>query len=265
MTTDRLLHSLGTPISATLRWLDTLLLLMVETFGDRYRRTKLAAFVAIGEPLGVIAVFALTHSLISSTPPFGTSNMLFFSTGILSFYLFFHISWRLRSWDWLRRLPRTTEFDLLLVNVFDELITKIVIIVICAVGLWLWGVSEAIPNDPLLCLLALGIIAMMGIAVGLINAVISAFFFAWLYIYAIVIRGWLAFSGVLFVVDWMPPQLREVAWYNPLAHAITLYRVGYYRGYPHASLDMQYLVVSTACMLVVALTALTVTKQWRTR
>jgi capsular polysaccharide transport system permease protein len=238
---------------------------MAASFGDRYRRTKLAAFVAIGEPLGVIAVFAITHSLISQTPPYGSSDMLFFSTGILPFYLFFHVSWRLRSWDWLRRLPRMTEFDLLCIHVLDEFLTKVIIIALCAIGLWLFGVSEAVPQDPLTCLLALSIITAMGVAVGLMNAVISAFFFAWLYIYAIVIRGWLAFSGVLFVVDWTPPPMREVASYNPLAHAIILYRLGYYGSYPSATLDMQYLLLSTAAMLAMAVFALVATRQWRTR
>ena len=158
-----------------------------------------------------------------------------------------------------------TEFDLLCVHVLDEYLTKVIIIVLCGLGLWLWNVEEAIPSDPLLCLFALLIIAAMGISVGLINAVISAFFFAWLYIYAIVIRGWLAFSGVLFVVDWMPIKLREIAEYNPLTHAIILYRVGYYGTFPSGSLDLQFLLVSTGVMLALAVVLLLSTKRWRTQ
>jgi len=250
-------------LGAFFAWSQTILLLMAESFGDRYRRTKLSVLVAIGEPLGVIGVFSLTHSLVSVQPPFGPSNLLFFSTGILPFYLFFHISWRLRSWDRLRRFPRASEFDLLCVQVFDEYLTKIVIIAIVAVGLWLWGIGAAIPRDPLECLLALVVISLLGIAVGLLNAVISAFFFAWLYIYAIMIRGWLAFSGVLFVVDRMPPMFREIAVYNPLAHAITLYRTGYYSGYPHSSLDMSYLLSCTGGLLAFATLSLMATRSWR--
>ncbi len=41
------------------------------------------------------------------------------------------------------------------------------------------------------------------------------------------IRGWMAFSGVLFVVDNMPPNLRDIALWNPITHAITYFRIGY--------------------------------------
>jgi capsular polysaccharide transport system permease protein len=248
---------------ALLRWLGSIFFLMAESFGDRYRRTRLSAFIAIAEPLGIIAIFSLVHSLMTPRPPFGTSDILFFSTGILPFYLFFHISWRLRSWDLLRRLPHTTEFDLLLVQVFDEYLTKIIIIAICGVALWLNGTEEAIPQDPLQCLMALWVIAAMGIAVGFINAVISAFFFVWLYIYAVLIRGWLAFSGVLFVLDWTPPALREIALFNPLAHGIIYYRAGYYHGYPQLSLDIQFMLLTTTGLLFFSIVALLSTRPYR--
>jgi ABC-type polysaccharide/polyol phosphate export permease len=134
---------------------------------------------------------------------------------------------------------------------------------LCYLGLWLYGVPEALPLAPLQCLAALAAITSLGIAVGLINAVISAYFFAWLYIYAVLIRGWLVFSGVLFVVDRMPPQLRDIAVWNPLSHAITWYRVGHYAGYPANSLDRQYLLVSAFVMLAVAWLVLTSTRRSR--
>lgn len=252
-------------LRAILGWIELMLVFMADTIGDRYRRTRLAVLIAIGEPIGVIAVFSLTHSLISPVPPFGSSTVLFFATGILPFYLFFHVSWRLRSWDWLRRLPRMTEFDLLVVHVLDEILTKVIIILLCAFGLWVLDVPDAWPNDPLVCLLALFVGSAIGIAVGLINAVIFAFFYAWPYIYAIVIRGFLAFSGVLFVVDWMPVPLREVAAYNPIAHYITLYRAGYYQNYPSATLDMQFLLLTTTGMLALSAIFLLGTRAWRTR
>ena len=65
-------------------------------------------------------------------------------------------------------------------------------------------------------------------------------------------RAWLAFSGVLFVVDWMRPQMREIAVYNPLTHAITLFRDGLYVNYPTNTLDVQYLLLSTAVCVSLA-------------
>ncbi|MCC8431691.1 ABC transporter permease [Reyranella aquatilis] len=246
-----------------LSWASNLIFLMGTSFGERYRRSKLSILLAIGEPLGVIAIFAGTHSLITSRAPFGPSVVLFFATGILPFYLFFHISWRMRAWDHLRRLPRVTEVDLFLIHVLDELLTKVVIIIILGFAIWLTGIEQAIPQDPLRCLLALLIIAVQGAAVGLLNAVIAGFFFSWLYIYAILIRGWMAFSGVLFVVDYMPPALREIAIWNPITHAITYYRFGYYADYPHRTLEMEYLLWSTAGLFFFAIVAIVSTRPYR--
>jgi capsular polysaccharide transport system permease protein len=250
-------------VTAPGRWCAILLLLMVENLGVRYKRTRLATAVAILEPLGIIGMFALVHSLISIRPPFGSSFLLFFATGILPFYLFFHVSWRIRTWDALRRLPRTTDVDLLLSHVLDELLVKLVIMAICFTGLWLADVQEAMPEDPLQGLLALATISLIGIGVGFINAVISSFFFAWLYIYAVSIRGWMAFSGVLFVVDWMPPALREVSVYNPLSHAITYYRSAHYAGYPTLTFDGAYLAATAAAILALGWLALASTRPWR--
>jgi capsular polysaccharide transport system permease protein len=253
----------GRYVAAPGKWCATLLLLMAENFGNRYKRSRLAAVIAIVEPLGIIAIFSLVHSLITIRPPFGTSHMLFFSTGILPYYLFFHTSWTMRNWDNLRRLPRTTEVDLLLSHLLDEFLVKLIIIAICYTGLWLWDVKDAFPRDPGQCLLALAVIAVFGVGVGLINAVIAGFFFAWLYIYAVMIRGWMAFSGVLFVADWMPPLLREIAVYNPITHAITWYRAGHYVGYPTLTLDLDYLLVCTAASVALGVLTLNSTRRWR--
>jgi hypothetical protein len=49
-------------VTAFFSWAVTIIFLMGETFGDRYRRSKLAMFLAIAEPIGVIAIFSATHS-----------------------------------------------------------------------------------------------------------------------------------------------------------------------------------------------------------
>lgn len=256
-------YTLRNYLAAPGNWLSTILLLMVEHFGSRYKRTNWAAIVAILEPIGAVAVFWAVHSLISLQPTYGSSDFLFFTTGIIPFYLFFHISWTIRTWDGLRRTPRTSEFDLLLSHVLDEFFIKLFIICICCTGLWIDGVAEAVPNDPFQCLVALVILALMGTGVGLLNAVIVAFFNPWIYIYAILMRGWMAFSGVLYVVDWMPPQLRDIAVYNPLSHAITWYRAAQYPNYPTLLLDREYAVIFAGLILALGVITLNFTKPWR--
>lgn len=249
--------------SAAGNWFSVLLVVTAETIGDRYRRSKLGAALAILEPLGLIALFSWLHSQDVGRPPFGTSSVLFYSTGVLPFYLFFYVSWRLRAWDTLRRVPGGTRFDLLLVQMLSELISKTVIIAIVNLGLWLYGIEQAVPRDPLLCLGALISLMLLGAAVGIVNAVIGGFFFSWFYIYAILMRAWMAFSGVLFVVDQMPPKVRDIALYVPMTHAVTLYRDGQYSKFPVASLDVHYLLVCTIVGVLMSFVLESATREWR--
>jgi capsular polysaccharide transport system permease protein len=245
------------------RWCSMMLFLTMESIGFRYRRTRLSAALAVLEPVGVVGIFAFAHSLASSIPPFGPSDVLFFTTGIIPFYLFFHISWRTRSWDYLQPIPRVTKFDQLLSHVLAEIFTKVAILAIIYALLLMDGIAQAIPARPIDCFYAMLALAALGVGVGIVNAVIGGFFHAWLYLYAIAMRAWIMFSGVLFVVDWMPPALRDLAVLNPLTHAITWFRVGQYGNYPTLTLDLNYLFLTTTAIVVFGFLIESFTRQWR--
>jgi capsular polysaccharide transport system permease protein len=245
------------------RWLVRILLLVGENFGDRQKRMRLSVIFAVLEPFGVIAVFALAHSLIFHRPQFGSSTILFLATGILPFYLFIHVSWRTRAWDTMRLLPHTNQFDMIVSYVLGELLTKLIIIFVASVGLWLWEIPDAIPVQPIVCLAALCVLGLLGAGIGLLNAVVIAFFPPWSYFYAIALRGLMVFSGVLYVADRMPPSMREFIAMNPLSHAIIYYRTGHYLNYPALTLDIPYLLVSTALVLAFGVLILDATRKWR--
>jgi capsular polysaccharide transport system permease protein len=58
-------------------------------------------------------------------------------------------------------------------------------------------------------------------------------------------------SGVFYLPDAMPPAAREILAWNPVLHAITLFREGYYFGYHSHMLDVGYLYKwAVACALV---------------
>lgn len=249
--------------SASSRWVSKMLFLCAHNIGDRYRRTNIAAILALLEPPGVVVLFALSHTLLGGTPPFGQSMVLFYASGIIPFYLFFHVSWRVRAWDYMRRLPQVNEFEFLLVQVIPEVLTKTAILVITDLGLLLFNVPDAIPAHPVRCVLALMTLAVIGTGVGLINAVISAFFFAWLYIYAVVMRAWMAFSAVMFVVDLMPANVRAISVWIPITHGITWFRAGQYNGYPVDTFNFPFLMLSTGALLLFGWVALEATQKVR--
>ncbi len=121
-------------------------------------------------------------------------------------------------------------------------------------GMWLYGLN-AIPEDPKACLLALGLLAVGGIGIGLINAAISRRFQLWPYIYGIPGRALLVLSGAYYIVDLLPLFFRNVVVWNPLAHGIEWFRLGLYGNYPVITLDREYFGVAMAVALLLGVAA----------
>lgn len=249
----------------TLQWLSKLGLLSVELIGFRFRRARIASILAVGEPIAVVAFFSLVHSVIGvERPPFGTSTPLFYTTGVIPFYLFFHSSLRFRLWDYLPRFPQVNEFELAVSQLTSELISKIIILIFCCIPIYIMGSSDAVPSRTFVCLGALISLSLLGSGLGLLNAVIAGFFFPWTYIYQVLIRGWMAFSGILVVADYIPEPLRTAATWVPITHAITLFRLGQYGRYPDYTLNLQYLIWTTALCLIFGCVVESGTRRWRT-
>jgi capsular polysaccharide transport system permease protein len=49
------------------------------------------------------------------------------------------------------------------------------------------------------------------------------------------------FSGIFFLADFLPPGPRHVLSFNPMLHAVALFRSGFYPNYPQGLLDTTYL------------------------
>jgi capsular polysaccharide transport system permease protein len=251
------------PVTAAERWFATLIALMYENFGDRFRRARLAAFFAIAEPSLVVGILALVHFFLGARPVYGTSDLLFYTSGILPYYLFLHLSIRTRTTEARTQLPRVTDFDLLISHVINELITKIFTITLIFTGLYLYGIDQAVPVNPSICLAAVGICAMLAVAVGRFNIVIISYFTGWWYIYPIVVRGLLAFAGVVYILDLVPQKMRDIAYWNPISHAITWFRIGLYGHYPHMTLDLNYMFFATAILTILGWLVEEGTREWR--
>jgi capsular polysaccharide transport system permease protein len=59
-------------------------------------------------------------------------------------------------------------------------------------------------------------------------------------------------SGVFYLPDMLPPFARDILWWNPILHAIALFREGYYEVYDSIILDVNYLFAWALASLLVA-------------
>jgi capsular polysaccharide transport system permease protein len=239
---------------AFVRWCGVIALLAANTSGQRFRHSSWPAVFAIIEPLGLVVAISAMQDYIGQGPAFGTSQLLFYATGLLPYYLFFHVSLKLRGLDDQRMLPRTNRFDYAIAYIIGDLSVKIIMfIVLLSILLIYYGNESAIPRNVLGCFPPLIELCLIGLSVGLFNMVVMAFWSSWYYVYIIVIRCLMFFSAVFFVLDYSQPQIREIAAYNPLAQSITWFRYEFYTGYPAAYMDLSYLFNLTAGMLAFVL------------
>lgn len=190
--------------------------------------------------------------------------MLFLVTGVIPFFLFLHLSRRMRRWEALGRFPRATEFDLMVVQICAEFLIKIFALFLCyAIALYL-AVPEALPVDLPRCFVSLCYLALLGTGLGMSFTVIAGFFPLWRLIASFLTRATILLSGVHVVADYVPSSwLREILLWNPIAHAITLFRSGHYRDYPTMTMDVEYLTLCTVLLLSLSWLVYHSTRAWR--
>jgi capsular polysaccharide transport system permease protein len=71
-------------------------------------------------------------------------------------------------------------------------------------------------------------------------------FWIWAYITPAFNRALIMFSGIFYIPDFMSEGTRYILSFNPILHAVALFRMGFYPSYPHLLLDKGYLAAWVA-------------------
>lgn len=180
--------------------------------------------------------------------PVGDSVVLFYATGFFPMYLFIYISRRMRrNIDRPRdRFPIEQRLDHVFIHILLRLVDYAVLSIVVFGSIYLFITEAGMPHDlgpPLVACLA---IAMLGFGWGVVIMLVTPRLH-WVFrrLFPRVSRALIIFSGVFYIPDFMSPGLREILSYNPLLHAINLFRQGFYYNYPSLLLDTTYLAYCT--------------------
>lgn len=244
-------------VEAVADWVSIVAFVMVQEFDRRFSTSRFGAILALAEPVLLIAAITIFRAQFKGIlPQFGTSTVLFVSSGVFPFYVFLRLSIRSRDtrYDAAHRLPRVSSTDTMVAGIVTEAALIFTALGGWFAGMWIYGLNAA-PEDPRACLLALGLLAVGGTGVGLVNAAISRRFQLWTYIYAIPGRALLVLSGAYYIVDLLPPFFRNVVVWNPLAHGIEWFRLGLYGNYPVITMDLDYFGTAMASALLLGIAA----------
>lgn len=226
VTADSLSHT-----GRTRRRIRILAALIIRETCARFGRSWGGYLWALAEPAGAILLFAIAFSYISRRPPIGTSFIFFYATGIIPFLTYNSIAnaamQAIRANRGLLTYPVITPLDTVIARALLELLTHVLIATILFYALAIWE-SPRLVIEPLALATALSMAAVLGLGVGTLNCVFIGFFPTWQSIWSVLNRPLFLISGVLFTFDSLPAQLRDVLWFNPVAHIVVETRFGFY-------------------------------------
>lgn len=243
----------------------TIALIIRET-SARYGNKPGGYVWAILDPLAHVAMMSYFYQIIARTPALGTDFPLFFATGYLPFSAYqgmsAFVAGAVRSNKNLFSYPIVAPIDAVAGRYILQLITSalvtMVIFSICTSE-----VSHLHSADMGIVVASFVLATLLGLGIGLVNIPMFNDYPLYEKIFTLVNRPLLLISGVFFLPDAMPKPVQSVLLWNPLVHAIMWFRAGIYPEYNAAGLDMQYLIMSTAVIVMVGLTMFTFSRSLR--
>lgn len=210
------------------------------------RQAPMDTIMNLIEPVFLIGLLTFLFYFLGrrQSSPLGGSPVLFYATGFFPLYLFIYISRRMRGAisNPNRRFPVEQRLDHIMVHIILRIIDYSVLGIFLFGGIYLLFTWDAAPSDLAKVFQACLAIVALGFGWGVLNLVLTQKWRFWSFISVGVSRSLIILSGVVFVPDLLPPDTRAVMAYNPLLHAIQLFKLGFYPRYPAILLDKSYLV-----------------------
>ena len=209
-------------------------------------------FSSVAWPLVHVLVLLTVYTSLGRTAPFGNSTILFFATGLVPFMTFSYMSrWIMIGLVLNRPLivfPVVKITDVLIARAFLEILGACMMTASLFLILWFCEV-DFMPRDIAQASFAFGASVLLGLGMGIINAIIATAFVGWMTGYALIIISLYISSGVMFVPDSLPEVARYYLSFNPVLQAIEWMRSAYYDGYGSLVLDKTYLMAWAACTI----------------
>lgn len=208
--------------------------LMLREMTTSYGRSVGGYFWAIAEPVAAIAMLSLAFSFFVRNPPLGESFPLFYASGFLPIATYTTISNNIaQSIRFSRALlayPRVTYIDAIVARLSLAILTQL-LVTLLVIGGAIAMQHAQINIDYVVLFRAMAMVVALGTAVGLLNCHLMTRFPVWQSIWGILNRPVVLVSGLLFLVDELPEDLRNIVLLLPHAHFISMFRRGIYDTY----------------------------------
>lgn len=211
------------------------------------------------------AYILLLAVILKRATPLGTSTSLFLLTGIVPYFLFSkmasYVSTAIDANRPLLLLPPVKVLDVIAARLVLEATTFLFVSFVLFLILYLGGVSDAAPHDPLTLMAACALAIGLGLGIGLINIVLRSYIHNWMMFYGILTFPLWMFSGLFYLPEQLPQPFRAYVVYNPIMHIVLLFRTSFYPTYQAPYLDTPYAIGVIAAALALGLALMEVARR----
>lgn len=236
--------------------LRSILALMLREMGSTYGDSPGGYVWAIIQPIGMIIILTIGFSLLIKSPSLGTSFILFYATGFLTYDLFNQLMRAVvASLKYSRAMlayPRVIWLDAILARFILNALTSLTVFCIVITGVLMFDDTRTVISI-LPILVGLSICMLTGLGLGMFNCLLTGLFPIWSVIWKILSRPLFIASGVLFIYEDMPRTVQDILWWNPILHASGLVRTGFYPNYHASYTSLTYCFAVALIMIVFAL------------
>jgi len=227
------------------RQFQVLYALMLRDIRTRFFGNGLGFLFSMGWPLTHILVLLIIYSMSNRIAPIGDNLILFFAVGVTPFMAFQYMSRFILLGIILNKplisFPIVKLLDIVLARAILEVLASCSTTAIVMIGLYLYGV-DPVPYNAVEAISAMAATFLLGLGVGILNAVIVTAFIGWMTGYfLLIIVLWMS-SGILFLPSSLPVFVQTIISYNPTLHAVEWMRTAYFMGYTSTILDKGYLI-----------------------
>lgn len=231
---------------------NVLVALILRDIKTRFFGSAWGFLLSLAWPLTHILILLLINAAAGRLAPYGDSAALWFATGIVPFIAFSYMSRFIMMGLITNRplliFPNVNIMDILLARAIVEVLSAGAVILIL-IAIFVGFDIPFMPARVVEAFQALGASFLLGLGVGIIAAILAQAIpvFAMVYLLSIIVI-WIM-SGVFFVPDNLPGEVRYYLSFNPLMHCVGWFRQAYYDNYGEETLDRFYcLGFGAACL-----------------
>lgn len=230
--------------------------LLLRDMRTRFGRTLFGWVVMIMWPLSHLAFLMLGYYLSHRIAPIGPNLTVFVGTGVLPYILCLYPARMIQTCivqnQPLLLFPPVQIIDLLVARSILEMINAFWVVAIFCFVLFFLDV-EFLPGDYAEAILAIAATIYLGVAIGMISAILYKLFRPWIAIQiGLLIVAYLS-SGALVPLTSTPGWVRDVVWFNPLFHCVEWLRLAYYGASAQDMLNRAYLISYATALIFLTL------------